>query len=130
MKARSWKLEIMNVEYGLLAIENMIAGSILPNYNLIDSEHFEIFDKVFLNIQLYLMALGTESIIDIFEVHSHPVGLLQYKDYLRKFPPQFKIIEGIDTASEAKQIKENNIKGVAAIAGMQVADHDINLTKI
>ncbi|MBT8263477.1 MAG: prephenate dehydratase [Bacteroidia bacterium] len=109
-------------EYGLLAIENTIAGSILPNYNLINADEFEIFDEVFLNIQMYLMALETESIIDIFEVHSHPVALLQCKDYLRKFPPQFKIIEGKDTASEAKRIKENNIQGAAAIAGKQVAD--------
>ncbi len=109
-------------DYGVLAIENTIAGSILPNYNLIDADTFEIFDEVFLNIQMYLMALETESIIDIFEVHSHPVALLQCKDYLRKFPPQFKIIEGKDTASEAKRIRENNIQGVAAIAGKQVAD--------
>lgn len=108
--------------YGVLAIENTIAGSILPNYNLINAEEFEIFDEVFLNIQMYLMALETESIIDIFEVHSHPVALLQCRDYLRKFPPQFKIIEGKDTASEAKRIRENNIKGAAAIAGKQVAE--------
>lgn len=107
---------------GVLAIENSIAGSILPNYNLIEAGGFEIYDEVFLNIQMYLMSLESESIIDIFEVHSHPVALLQCKDYLRKFPPQFKIIEGKDTASEAKRIKENNLKGVAAIAGKQVAD--------
>ncbi len=109
-------------DYGVLAIENTIAGSILPNYNLIESVDLEIFDEVFLNIQMYLMALETESIIDIFEVHSHPVALLQCKDYLRRFPPQFKIIEGKDTASEAKRIRENNLKGVAAIAGKQVAE--------
>ncbi|GAB5399107.1 MAG: prephenate dehydratase [Aureisphaera sp.] len=109
-------------QLGVLAIENSIAGSILPNYNLIEAGGFEIYDEVFLNIQMYLMALESESIIDVFEVHSHPVALLQCKDYLRKFPPQFKIIEGKDTASEAKRIKENNLKGVAAIAGKQVAD--------
>lgn len=109
-------------DFGVLAIENSIAGSILPNYNLVEAGDFEILDEVFLNIQMYLMALESESIIDIFEVHSHPVALLQCTDYLRKFPPQFKIIEGKDTASEAKRIKENNIKGVAAIAGKQVAE--------
>ena len=91
-------------DYGVLAIENSIAGSILPNYNLVEAGDFEILDEVFLNIQMYLMALETESIIDIFEVHSHPVALLQCNDYLRKFPPQFKVIEGKDTASEAKRI--------------------------
>lgn len=109
-------------DFGVIAIENTIAGSILPNYNLVEVGDFEIIDEVFLNIQMYLMALESESIIDIFEVHSHPVALLQCKDYLRKFPPQFKIIEGKDTASEAKRIRENNIKGAAAIAGKQVAE--------
>jgi len=108
-------------DYGVLAIENTIAGSILPNYNLIDGSDLVILDEVYLNIQMHLMALGSESIHDIKEVHSHPVALLQCKDYLRKFPPQFKVIEGKDTASEAKRIKENNLKGVAAIAGEQVA---------
>jgi prephenate dehydratase len=109
-------------DFGVIAIENTIAGSILPNYNLVEAGDFEIFDEVFLNIQMYLMSLESESVIDIFEVHSHPVALLQCKDYLRKFPPQFKVIEGKDTASEAKRIKENNLSGVAAIAGKQVAE--------
>ena len=115
-------LSSCKADYGILAIENTIAGSILPNYNLIDNADLEILDEVYLNIQMHLMALEGESIHDIKEVHSHPVALLQCKDYLRKFPPQFKVIEGKDTASEAKRIKEHNIKGVAAIAGEQVAE--------
>ena len=106
----------------MLAIENTIAGSILPNYNLIDSSDLVIMDEVFLNIQMYIMSLESETIHDIIEIHSHPVALLQCKNYLQKFPPQFKIIEGVDTASEAKKIKEGNLKGVAAIAGKQVAE--------
>ena len=112
----------LQADYGVLAIENTIAGSILPNYNLIDSYNFEIIDEVFLNIQMYIMALASETIHDIKEIYSHPVALLQCKDYLKKFPPEFKIIEGKDTASEARKIKENNIKGAAAIAGKQVAE--------
>jgi len=111
-----------SADYGVLAIENTIAGSILPNYNLIDASNLVILDEVFLNIQMYIMALETESIHDILEIHSHPVALLQCKNYLQKFPPHFKIIEGADTASEAKKIKEQNLKGVAAIAGIQVAE--------
>tara|TARA_R110000787_G_scaffold96415_5_gene199788 strand:- start:5062 stop:5934 length:873 start_codon:yes stop_codon:yes gene_type:complete len=109
-------------DFGVLAIENTIAGSILPNYNLIDASDLVIMDEVFLNIQMYIMALETETIHDILEIHSHPVALLQCKNYLQRFPPHFKIIEGSDTASEAKKIKEQNLKGVAAIAGKQVAE--------
>ena len=108
-------------DYGIIAIENTIAGSILPNYNLIDTNEVEILDEVYLNIQMHIMALEGESIHDIKEVHSHPVALLQCTDYLKKFPPQFKVIEGKDTASEAKRIKDLGLKGVAAIAGEQVA---------
>ncbi|PKA82394.1 prephenate dehydratase [Ulvibacter sp. MAR_2010_11] len=111
-----------NADFGVLAIENTIAGSILPNYNLIDSGDFQIVEEIFLNIDMYVMALESESIHDIEEIHSHPVALQQCKDYLQRFPPHCKIIEGKDTASEARRIKENNLKGVAAIAGKQVAE--------
>ena len=93
----------LSADFGVLAIENTIAGSILPNYNLIDESGLVIMDEVFLNIQMYMMALETETIHDITEIHSHPVALLQCKNYLRKFPPHIKIIEGSDTASEAKK---------------------------
>jgi len=115
-------IENYEADFGVLAIENTIAGSILPNYNLIDASGLVIYDEIFLNIQMYIMALEGQTIYDIEEVHSHPVALLQCKDYLRKLPPQLKIIEGKDTASEAKKIKQNNLKGVAAIAGKQVAE--------
>lgn len=109
-------------DFGVIAIENTIVGSILPNYGLIDTGDFEILAETVLNIQMYVMALESESIHDIKEIHSHPVALLQCSDYLQKFPPQFKIIEGKDTASEAKRIKDQNLTGVAAIAGKQVAE--------
>ncbi len=114
-------IEDQKADFGVLAIENTIAGSILPNYNLIDASGLNIYDEVFLNIQMFIMALNDQSIYDIEEIHSHPVALLQCKDYLRKLPPQLKIIEGKDTAFEAKRIMENNLKGVAAIAGKEVA---------
>jgi prephenate dehydratase len=111
-----------NADFGVIAIENTIVGSILPNYGLIDTGNFEILAETVLNIQMYVMALESESIHDIKEIHSHPVALLQCRDYLQKFPPQFKVIEGKDTASEAKRIKDQNLTGVAAIAGKQVAE--------
>jgi len=110
------------LDYGVIAIENTIVGSILPNYGLIDTGNFEILAETVLDIQMYVMALESESIHDIKEIHSHPVALLQCRDYLQKFPPQFKVIEGKDTASEAKKIKDQNLTGVAAIAGKQVAE--------
>lgn len=115
------KLNDFSSEYAVIAIENTITGTILPNYKLIDVNNFKIIGEVYLNIQLHLMGLEGESIHDIKEVYSHPIALLQCKEYLRKFPPQFKVVEGKDTAFEAKKIKTQNLRGVAAIAGAQVA---------
>jgi len=111
-----------NADFGVIAIENTIAGSILPNYELIDSSNLKILEETFLTINMYLMALDGETLHTIDEVHSHPVALQQCKQYLQRLQPHCKIIEGKDTASEAQRIKENNLKGVAAIAGKQVAE--------
>ncbi|QIE60364.1 prephenate dehydratase [Rasiella rasia] len=115
-------ISCMNVDLGVIAIENTIAGSILPNYQLIDSCNLKILEETFLTINMYLMALNGTTLHDIDEVHSHPVALQQCKQYLKRLQPHCKIIEGKDTASEARRIKENNLKGVAAIAGKQVAE--------
>ena len=65
----------LNADFGVLAIENTIAGSILPNYNLIDASNLSIINEVFLNIQMYIMALKSETIHDIVEIHSHPAAV-------------------------------------------------------
>jgi len=109
-------------EFGVLAIENSIAGSILTNYNLLESGSFEIYDEVYLNIQMHIMALQGTPIHEIKEVRSHPVALLQCRDYLRQFQGQFRLVEGKDTASEAEQIAREQLKGIAAIASKDVAE--------
>ncbi|WP_310991351.1 prephenate dehydratase [Aequorivita marina] len=111
-----------DADFGVIAIENSIAGSILPNYTLIDRENLQILDEVYLNIDMYVMALEGETLHTIDEIHSHPVALQQCKDYLMRVQPHCKIVEGNDTATEARRIKEGNLKGVAAIAGKQVAE--------
>lgn len=112
----------LSADFGVIAIENSIAGSILPNYTLIDREDLQILDEVYLNIDMYVMALEGETLHSIDEIHSHPVALQQCKDYLMRVQPHCKIVEGKDTATEARRIKEGNLKGVAAIAGKQVAE--------
>lgn len=111
-----------SAEFGVLAIENSIAGSILTNYNLLESGSFEIYDEVYLNIQMHLMALPNTKIHEIVEVRSHPVALLQCRDYLRQYQGQFRLVEGKDTASEAQQIASEQLQGIAAIASKDVAE--------
>ncbi len=104
----------------VMALENSIAGSIIPNYALIDNHHLSIVGECYLDIQHNLMALPEQSIGDIVEVHSHPMALLQCKVFFKDFP-HIKLVEAKDTADVAKQIKEQQLKGVAAIASKNAA---------
>ncbi len=99
----------------IMAIENSIAGSIIPNYALIDHHHLHIVGEHYLDIQHHLMALPGQSIEDIKEVYSHPMALLQCKEFFKKHP-HIKLIEDRDTAEVAQRIQLSKTKNVAAIA--------------
>ena len=108
-------LKEKKVDLLVMAIENSIAGAILPNYALIDTYELNIYGEYYLPIHHNLMALKGQKISEIKEVHSHPMALLQCKKFLKTLP-HIKIVEDIDTALVAKKIKEEKIKSVAAIA--------------
>src|SRR5665213_4597216 len=80
---------------GLMAIENSIAGSILPNYNLLQKSNLKITGEIYLQIDQNLLVNPGVSLEDIREVHSHPMALLQCMDYLEKY--SWKLIETEDT---------------------------------
>ncbi|MEO8720995.1 MAG: prephenate dehydratase [Ginsengibacter sp.] len=105
---------------GLMAIENSIAGSILPNYNLLQKSHLKIVGEVYLQIDQNLLVNPGVSLSDIHEVHSHPMALLQCTDYLEKY--NWKLIETEDTALSAQHVHENKSKHIAAIAGEFAAE--------
>ncbi len=107
-------------DYSIMAIENSIAGSIIPNYALIDSNNLTIVGEYYLDIQHSLQALSGQSIADIKEVHSHPMALLQCKVFFKKHA-HIKLVEAKDTAAISKQISENQTKGIAAIASKNAA---------
>lgn len=121
---------------GVMAIENTIAGSIIPNYALIDSNNLHVVGEEYLNIHHHLMALPGQTIKSIKEVWSHPMALLQCKEFFKKYP-HIKLVEDVDTAEVAKRISKENIKGVAAIApkiaaeifGLEVLEDDIQTIK-
>jgi prephenate dehydratase len=107
-------------DVAVMALENSIAGSIIPNYAHIDDKNLHITGEYFLEIQHNLMALRGQDISDIKEVFSHPMALLQCKAFFKQYP-QIKLIEDTDTAEVAKRIFEDQIKGVAAIASLEAA---------
>ncbi len=108
-------------DVGIMALENSIAGSILPNYALIDKHNLHIIGEMYLDIQHNLMALPGQNIEDIKEVYSHPMALLQCKTFFKKYP-HIKLIEDKDTAETAERIRNRKLKGVAAVASKVAAE--------
>jgi len=114
-------------DYGVIAIENSIAGSIIPNYALIDQNDISIVGEYYFQIHHALLALPNQNIEDISEVYSHPMAILQCKDFFIKYP-HIKLVEADDTANAAKDIFKNNIHKRAAIASQTAAVlYDLNV---
>lgn len=107
-------------DQAVMALENSIAGSILPNYALLDHYELVITGEHFLNIEHNLMALPGQKIEQIREIHSHPMALLQCKKFFRNYP-NIKLVESNDTAEEALKIRKKKIKARGAIAGDKAA---------
>jgi prephenate dehydratase len=99
----------------VMAIENSIAGSIIPNYNLIYHNNLHIIGEHYLNIQHHLMVKKGVKIKGLKEVHSHPMALLQCKEFFKQYP-QIKLVEDVDTAETAKRIRDKNLDSIGAIA--------------
>jgi prephenate dehydratase len=105
---------------GIMAIENSIAGSILPNYNLILKNNVKIVGEVYLQIKQHLLVNPGVQLKDIKEVHSHYMAIQQCSGFLDKH--NWKLVETEDTALSAKHIHQYKNKHAAAIAGKLAAE--------
>jgi prephenate dehydratase len=105
---------------GVMAIENSIAGSILPNYNLLQKSNLRVVGEMYLQIKQQLLVNPGVKLEDIREVHSHPMAILQCLEYLDKY--DWKLVETEDTALSAKHIHQHRSKHHAAIASKLAAD--------
>lgn len=105
----------------IMALENSIAGSIIPNYALIDDHELHIVGEHYLDIQHNLMVLPSQSIADIKEVYSHPMALLQCKEFFKDYP-HIKLVEDKDTAEVAERIRAEELNNIGAIASVLAAE--------
>ena len=107
-------------DYAMMAIENSIAGSILPNYFLLQEYHFSIVGELYLPIHMHLLALPGVKMKDIKSIESHPMAIRQCSEFLHRLEG-VEIKESDDTALSAKRIRDNKLKDTAAIANEQAA---------
>ncbi|MEO0469027.1 MAG: prephenate dehydratase domain-containing protein [Bacteroidota bacterium] len=108
-------------EIGVMAIENTVAGTLLPNYALLRNSNYRVIGEVYLRIAHQLMALPGQRIEDIREVHSHPMAIRQCHRFFSQYP-HIRLIEKADTAGSAAWIQEQQAKGIAAIASELAAE--------
>lgn len=124
-------------DFGIMAIENTIAGSLLQNYGYLDKFKLRIIGEIYLRIRMNLMALKGTKLKDIKHVFSHPIALRQCAEYLDTLPSDVIISEAEDTAESAKNIFEKNLAGTAAVAGdnaakmynLEILKHEIETVK-
>lgn len=109
------------IEYGIMAIENTVAGSLIPNYTLLKESPVKIIGEEYLRIKQNLIALPGQKIEDLKEVHSHYMAIAQSRKFFKNYP-NIKLVEAIDTALSVKEIKENNQIGRGAIASNLAAE--------
>lgn len=123
-------------DYAVMAIENSIAGSILPNYFLLQDYHFSIIGELYLPIHMNLLALPGTKLSDIKTIESHPMAIRQCTDFLHSLNG-VEIRESDDTALSARRVKELKLKTTAAIAnefaakkfGLQILEKRIETHK-
>ena len=114
-------LKKRHANYGIMAIENMVAGSILPNYSLLRESNMKIIGEIYLRIIQNLVVMPGQTIQQISEVYSHPMAILQCQTFFEKYP-HIKLIESVDTALSAKDIADKKQLGTGAISSSQAAE--------
>ncbi|GAB3526510.1 prephenate dehydratase [Pontibacter brevis] len=115
--------EVLNegkADQAVMAVENTLAGSILPNYNLLHQFNLFVTGELWLPIEQNLMALPGQQLQDLTKVVTHPMALNQCMEFLTQ-QPQLQLQESHDTADSAREIREKGLQGVAAIASKQAA---------
>jgi prephenate dehydratase/chorismate mutase/prephenate dehydratase len=108
------------VEYGLAPVENSQSGSINEVYDLLRQHDLFVIGEISHAVNQCLLSLPGQQIGDIRRVISHPQALAQCDAYLREL--NVEAVATYDTAGSARMVREENLVGVAAIAGVGAAE--------
>lgn len=102
-------------DVALMAIENTLAGSLMANYDLLQRSDLRITGEVYLRIRQNLMALPGVAISELREVFSHPIALMQVREFFKAWP-NIRLVESADTALSALHVKESDDRSRGAVA--------------
>ena len=109
-------------DYGMLPIENSLAGSIHVNYDLLLQHNLHIVGEIKLRIVHNLLVTPGVSKADIKNVQSHPKALEQCVNFFRN-NPDLKAETVYDTGGAAKMLSESGVRDIGVIASSRAAAH-------
>lgn len=107
-------------DFGVIPLENSLAGSVHENYDLLLEYDFRIIGEITLRIKHNLICLPGTKIEEIHRVHSHPQVFQQCRQFLDRHP-EWDLVYVTDTARAVKQIRESGDRTDAALAGKDAA---------
>lgn len=130
-------LDSNRADYGIVAIENSLVGSINEVYDLLRIKQHIIVGEHYQRISLCLLGLERVSLSQVRNVYSHPMALLQSEDFIKSKLALADIHERADTAEAAIYIKgQKNIlntaiasRNVATIYGLKILEKSIEKDK-
>lgn len=124
-------VESGDVDYGMLPVENAVAGSVTRSYELLMEHDLRVNAEVILHVRHMLLALPDVKLEGLKRVRSHPQALAQCARYLAR--RGLEPVPAFDTAGSARDLAENPDPETGVIAsalaaelyGLQILDRDI-----
>lgn len=114
-------LEMDEIDYGVLPIENSSTGAISVVLDLLNKYGFYIVGEECIKIEQHLLGIKGTSIDEIKEIYSHPQGIEQSSEFLKQ-NGDWKLIPFHNTSTSAKLVRDLGDKSKAAISGRRAAD--------
>ena len=108
-------VERHDAEYGMLPIENAVAGSVTRSYQLLMEHDLRVHAELILRVRHMLLAPPGAKLDDLERVRSHPQALAQCQRYLERHGLEPE--PAFDTAGSARDLAADPEAGVAVIAG-------------
>jgi len=113
-------LQTGRAQYGMLPVENSLAGTVIPAYDLLVDYDLHVQAEVILRVEHCLMAPPGVALTDVRRARSHPQALMQCENSLRRLG--LEPVEYYDTAGAARDLAADPQPGMAAIASALAAE--------